>query len=79
MSAATLHNRCHFVQEIEDDYMRRIKRYKTADQRRFPVLFNTLVDGMEFRAADFLGSVFMELELGDRREGSISPHIPSLT
>jgi antirestriction protein ArdC len=69
MSAAALHNRCHFVQEIEDDYMRRIKRYKTADQRRFPVLFNTLVDGMEFSAADFLGSVFMELELGDRRRG----------
>lgn len=69
MSAAALHNRCHFVQEIEDDYMRRIKRYKTADQRRFPVLFNTLVDGMEFSAADFLGSVFMELELGDRCRG----------
>ncbi|MBN3263995.1 ArdC-like ssDNA-binding domain-containing protein [Pectobacterium brasiliense] len=69
MSAAALHNRCHFVQEIEDDYMRRIKRYKTADQRRFPVLFNTLVDGMEFSPSDFLGSVFMELELGDRRRG----------
>ncbi|MBN3171737.1 ArdC-like ssDNA-binding domain-containing protein [Pectobacterium brasiliense] len=69
MSAAALHNRCHFVQEIEDDYMRRIKRYKTADQRRFPVLFNTLVDGMEFSASDFLGSVFMELELGDHHRG----------
>ncbi|RJL53158.1 ArdC-like ssDNA-binding domain-containing protein [Pectobacterium carotovorum] len=69
MSAAALHNRCHFVQEIEDDYLRRIKRYKAVDQRRFPELYNTLVDGMEFSAADFLGSVFMELELGDQRRG----------
>ncbi|MCH5050822.1 ArdC-like ssDNA-binding domain-containing protein [Pectobacterium aquaticum] len=69
MSAAALHNRCHFVQEIEDDYMRRIKRYKAVDQRRFPALFNTLVEGMEFSPSDFLGSVFMELELGDRRRG----------
>ncbi|MBE5221377.1 hypothetical protein BV921_18915 [Pectobacterium odoriferum] len=69
MSAAALHNRCHFVQEIEDDYMRRIKRYKSVDQRRFPALFNTLVEGMEFSASDFLGSVFMELELGDQRRG----------
>ncbi|KHT26740.1 hypothetical protein RC98_13655 [Pectobacterium carotovorum subsp. carotovorum] len=69
MSAAALHNRCHFVQEIEDDYMRRIRRYKKADQKRFPMLFNTLVEGMEFSASDFLGSVFMELELGDRRRG----------
>ncbi|GKW23115.1 hypothetical protein PEC311524_07090 [Pectobacterium carotovorum subsp. carotovorum] len=69
MSAAALHNRCHFVQEIEDDYLRRIKRYKKADQPRFQVLFNTLVEGMEFSAADFLGSVFMELELGDQRRG----------
>ncbi|MFJ5330741.1 ArdC-like ssDNA-binding domain-containing protein [Pectobacterium versatile] len=69
MSAAALHNRCHFVQEIEDDYMRRIRRYKKADQKRFPSLFNTLVEGMEFSASDFLGSVFMELELGDQRRG----------
>ncbi|AIA69928.1 conserved hypothetical protein [Pectobacterium atrosepticum SCRI1043] len=69
MSAAALHNRCHFVQEIEDDYLRRIKRYKKADQNRFPLLFNTLVEGMEFSASDFLGSVFMELELGDQRRG----------
>ncbi|MCU1793465.1 hypothetical protein CUU52_10710 [Pectobacterium polaris] len=69
MSAAALHNRCHFVQEIEDDYLRRVKRYKKADQKRFPLLFNTLVEGMEFCASDFLGSVFMDLELGDRRRG----------
>lgn len=69
MSAAALHNRCHFVQDIEDDYLRRIRRYDKADQHRFQVLFNTLVEGMEFSAADFLGSVFMELEFGDRRRG----------
>ncbi|RLM18823.1 hypothetical protein BIY29_17705 [Brenneria alni] len=69
MAAAALHNRCHFIQEIEDDYMRRIRRYEKADQHRFQVLFNTLVEGMEFSAADFLGSVFMELELGDQCRG----------
>lgn len=69
MSAAALHNRCHFVQDIEDDYLRRIRRYDKADQLRFPKLFNTLVEGMEFSASDFLGSVFMELELGDQRRG----------
>ncbi|MCV9879234.1 ArdC-like ssDNA-binding domain-containing protein [Brenneria izbisi] len=69
MAAAALHNRCHFTQEIEDDYMRRIRSYKKADQHRFPVLFDTLVEGMEFSATDFLGSVFMELELGDQCRG----------
>ncbi|WP_409160612.1 ArdC-like ssDNA-binding domain-containing protein [Pectobacterium sp. B2J-2] len=69
MSAAALHNRCHFVQDIEDDYLRRIRRYDKADQLRFPMLFNTLVDGMEFSASDFLGSVFMELGFGDRHRG----------
>lgn len=69
LSAAALHNRLAFSQAIEDDYLRRIGRYNRADRFRFQALFQTLVDGMEHSASDFLGSVFMELELGNPDNG----------
>ncbi|MEH3394071.1 N-6 DNA methylase [Klebsiella variicola] len=69
LSAAALHNRLAFSQDIEDDYLRRIGRYNRADRFRFQALFQTLVDGMEHSASDFLGSVFMELELGNPDNG----------
>lgn len=69
MSAAALHNHLAFSKEIEDDYLRRIRRYDEADRFRFQALFQTLIDGMEFSASDFLGSIYMELELGNHHNG----------
>lgn len=69
MSAAALHNRLAFSQEIEDDYLQRIRRYEEADRFRFQALFQTLIDGMDFNASDFLGSIYMELELGNHHTG----------
>ncbi|HBM3184914.1 TPA: DUF1738 domain-containing protein [Klebsiella oxytoca] len=80
MSAAALHNRLAFSQEIEDDYLRRIRRYEEADRFRFQALFQTLIDGMDFSASDFLGSIYMELELGNHHNGQyFTPYSVSYT
>lgn len=69
MSAAALHNQLAFSQKVEDDYLRRIRRYDEEDRFRFQVLFQTLIDGMDFSASDFLGSIYMELGLGNKHNG----------
>lgn len=61
-------------QKREDDYLKRIGKYKRQEQQVFPELFALLVQTMdesvnEGRYGDFLGELFMLMELGNDHGG----------
>lgn len=68
MAAISLHNAVHFDQELETLYLDTIRRYKPEDQKRFPELLGLLALGLE-DPHDFLGQVFMEMDLGNAKTG----------
>jgi hypothetical protein len=79
MGAYALHNAFHKIEAFENDYLTIIKRYELEDQQRFPQLLALVVDGLEASPHDFLGSVFMELELGNGKAGQFfTPYEVSL-
>ncbi len=53
----------------EQRYMETIKRYEPREQKLFPEMLSALVEEMELGSADVLGSVFMEMELGNKATG----------
>ena len=68
-SVIALENRLIFSQAREDKYLRIIKRYEKADAVNMAHLLAYVVKGLEAGFCDFLGSVFMQLELGDKYRG----------
>jgi len=54
--------------ELEQEYLEVIGRYEPDDVARFPQLFALITTGIGLNC-DFLGSLFMELELGSDRMG----------
>jgi hypothetical protein len=66
---AALHNAVAFSRELEDDYLRAAKRYDRDELNRHAELLATVVKGLEACGEDFLGQVFMALELGNDRAG----------
>lgn len=74
MAAITISNAFDQEGQTHDDreqqYIRTIKRYSKADQQVFPKLFMQMVDAMEAEPdQDFLGEMFMGLELGNHWKG----------
>lgn len=67
--AYALHNAVAFSQEVEEDYLRIAKRYDKEDMNRMAQLMGYVVMGLEEKPCDFLGSLFMELELGSSQIG----------
>lgn len=67
--AYALHNAVAFSQEVEENYLRIAKRYDKEDMKRMAQLMGYVVMGLEERPCDFLGSLFMELELGSSQIG----------
>lgn len=57
------------TQQGNEEYTLISSRYSDADFEQFHCLFELMVRALERRHHDFLGSVFMELELGDSRMG----------
>lgn len=70
--------------EIDDDdekaYLEIVKRYKPEEVRGpFKNLFDCLVEGLEKTEGDFLGPIFMQLQLGNKALGQFfTPHHVSL-
>ena len=64
MAAISLHNSVHKVDELENEYLSIVKSYDEVDVKRMPKLLSFLVLGLEEQISDFLGDVFMDLELG---------------
>ncbi|SIP75120.1 conserved hypothetical protein [Xenorhabdus innexi] len=63
---AAIHNQYCFSDELEQYYLKTINRYERADMNRIVQLFSHVVLGLAQEPGDFLGSVFMQLELGDK-------------
>jgi len=56
-------------QRREDQYMRAIKPYTKEEACQFAKLLSIVVEALELEPQDFLGSVFMELELSNHWKG----------
>nr|WP_202629193.1 N-6 DNA methylase [Serratia fonticola] len=69
VSAIALENACLKSQKLEEEYFAVIARYKPEDLTRFAQLHAQIVMGLEANMCDFLGSIFMELELGSDHMG----------
>lgn len=68
-ATAAVHNRFLFDQELENQYLSCQRRYKSDDMLRFSHLLGELRLGLLSGFSDFLGEVFMQLELGNSALG----------
>lgn len=69
MAACSLYNALHRDEAFEADYMRRVGRYSREDANNMSCLLAEVIQGLEFCPTDFLGQIFMNLELGNTRHG----------
>ncbi|CDM88745.1 N-6 DNA methylase [Xenorhabdus bovienii] len=63
---AAIHNKYCFSEELEQYYLKTINKYKRDDVDRIVQLFSHVTLGLAQEPCDFLGSVFMRLELGNK-------------
>ncbi|EHE1570408.1 N-6 DNA methylase, partial [Salmonella enterica] len=69
MAACSLYNAVHRDEAFEADYMQRVARYSVEDAHNMSRLLAEVIQGLEFCPSDFLGQIFMNLELGNTRHG----------
>lgn len=69
MAGISLYNAIPRDQDLENEYLQIISRYEKPDQQRFPELLALVVEALTITPHDFMGSIFMELELGEKRTG----------
>ena len=69
MAALSLAQFGNFDEEREASYMRIVDRYEPEEIHLFPKLLGMVTEALEVRYCDFLGEVFMELELGNKWKG----------
>lgn len=68
-AAIALHNGVAHDAELEKQYLSIIAGYEKEDVTRMAELLGHVVMALDQERCDFLGSVFMELELGDKYRG----------
>ena len=68
-AVAAIHNKICHSEALEAEYMTIIKGYEREDQLNMAHLLSHVTMGLAEKACDFLGSVFMQLELGDKYRG----------
>ncbi|MCC8375748.1 hypothetical protein CKY10_15380 [Photorhabdus sp. HUG-39] len=76
MAACSLYNALLQNEEFEADYMQRVKRYSREDAFRLSRLLSEVITGLEYAVGDFLGAIFMALELGHDRAGQYFTPFP---
>lgn len=76
LSACALENACLKSPAIESEYMETIKRYEKADAERMAQLLAWVVLGLDKGMHDFLGPIFMELEIGNAKIGQFFTPTP---
>lgn len=80
MAACSLYNAIHRDEAFEADYMQRVARYSAEDANNMSRLLAEVIQGLEFCPTDFLGQIFMSLELGNHRHGQFfTPYTVSYT
>ena len=65
-SVIALENRLQFCEKREQKYLRIVSRYEKPDVENMAHLLAHVVNGLEVAPGDFLGRVFMQLEMGDK-------------
>lgn len=68
-SAAAIHNRICFDEQLEQGYLKIAERYSREDMDRLCALFAEMAMALDGVYDDFLGSIFHELELHNRYRG----------
>ncbi|MBE5254068.1 SAM-dependent DNA methyltransferase [Mixta mediterraneensis] len=68
-SVIALENRLQFCEKREQKYLRIVSRYKKPDVENMAHLLAHVVHGLEQEPSDFLGRIFMQLEMGDKYRG----------
>lgn len=80
MAACSLFNAVHRDEAFEADYMQRVARYSAEGAHNMSRLLAEVIQGLEFCPTDFLGQIFMNLELGNARHGQFfTPYSVSYT
>lgn len=75
-----IQNALSFCEKREQKYLRIVARYEKKDVVRMAELLAHVVNGLDDSPGDFLGQVFMQLELGDKYRGQFfTPYGPMLT
>ncbi|HBD1844086.1 TPA: SAM-dependent DNA methyltransferase [Salmonella enterica] len=68
-SVIALENRLKFTDVREQKYLRIISGYEKTDACRMAQLLAHTVNGLSAKSCDFLGRIFMQLDLGDKYRG----------
>lgn len=68
-SVIAIQNGLQFCDKREKKYLDIVARYKKPDVMNLADLLVHLVNGLQEEQSDFLGRVFMQLELGDKYRG----------
>lgn len=68
-AVAAIHNKICHSETLEAEYMSIIKGYEREDLLNMAHLLSHVTMGLAEKPCDFLGSVFMQLELGDKYRG----------
>ena len=71
MAAISLNNALLRDPLLEQRYLEITKKYSKNELSAFPELLSITVQALESKVGDFLGEVFMRLELGNRKGGQI--------
>jgi len=69
MTAISLRNAVAKNDELEEEYLQIIHSYKEADRQVFPKLLALVMNMLDDKPTDIMGSLYMELELGNKRNG----------
>ncbi|MEB6535948.1 hypothetical protein MXM51_15565 [Pantoea stewartii] len=79
-SVIAIQNGLQFCDKREKKYMAIVARYKKEDVLSMARLLACVVNGLEEKICDFLGRIYMLLELGDKdKEQYFTPYGPMLT
>lgn len=68
-SVIALENRLQYSEKREQKYLQIAARYEKTDMENMAHLLAHVVMGLENEPSDFLGRVFMQLEMGDKYRG----------
>lgn len=69
LAALSIANTMMFSEEREDRYMATIGRYEPKEVQLFPRLLAMVTEALEVEFQDFLGQMFMNLEMGNKWRG----------
>ena len=69
LAALSIAQSTAYSEDREQTYMRTIGRYTHKEAQLFPKLLALTIQALEIKHHDFLGSMFMELELGSKWHG----------